>query len=151
MGSAPMADKAEGICSTFLGPFKQHGGPQTARLWVTANVQLSSSSPAPQLQWSHTLQCKSSPPTGCASAPVTTPPCPVLSDDNCFPVICEGAPSVPPPGVQSRVSSPRSISDMSVIIALTCEITTDTAVFTARFVKLRGIWVTGLKTRPGSS
>lgn len=50
----------------------------------------------------------------------------------------------------SACSCPSSI-EMSVIIAFTCEITTNTTVFTARFVKLKGIWVTALKTRPGSS
>lgn len=33
-GERVQADKAEGICSTFHRPFKQHSGSQTARLWV---------------------------------------------------------------------------------------------------------------------
>lgn len=33
-GERAQADKAEGICSTFHRPFKQHSGSQNARLWV---------------------------------------------------------------------------------------------------------------------
>lgn len=32
-GECAQADKAEGICSTFHEPFKQHSGSQNARLW----------------------------------------------------------------------------------------------------------------------
>lgn len=33
-GERAQADKAEGICSTFHRPFKQHTGSENARLWV---------------------------------------------------------------------------------------------------------------------
>lgn len=54
-----------------------------------------------------------------------------------------------------QVPSCLSSIEMSEIIALTCEITTNTAVFTARFVKLRGfksqLWKPGLAVHRGEA
>lgn len=169
-GECAQADKAEGICSTFHRPFKQHRESQNARLWVRwfgrqsyygprqlhlsrGHVDTLHDCPAELylklISWSccqvvfFPVEIKSSNRLSVRYSHqgfvITFPLWQRLLCENQFNTItltCKGAFLC---CSKCQVPSCLSSIEMSEIIALTCKITTNTAVFTVRFVKLLGI------------